>query len=188
VLDLQGLTLRGGARRRKSLKDNNLQRKDRNAEQEDKHHGKGLCDVCHNDLCHSFDFDSLRTRRRARVILIWIDSRCAAIILRLLRSMARARECVSMLRGIFVIVSARCASVADSIFVSKDLADNVIKSLVCFEALLRDFVAVSLHGEVRELQLISVIERILCAEVVFAALIGEVFFVCIHVFNVSELW
>jgi hypothetical protein len=38
------------------------------------------------------------------------------------------------------------------------------------------------------LQLISVIERILCAEVVFAALIGEVFFVCIHVFNVSELW
>jgi hypothetical protein len=38
------------------------------------------------------------------------------------------------------------------------------------------------------LQLIGVIERILCAEVVFAALIGEVFFVCIHVFNVSELW
>ena len=99
-----------------------------------------------------------------------------------------ARASAMFVIMIFVIVLARCASVADSIFVSKDLADNVIKSLVCFEALLRDFVAVSLHGEVRELQLISVIERILCAEVVFAALIGEVFFVCIHVFNVSELW
>ena len=80
-----------------------------------------------------------------------------------------------------VIVSARCAAIADGIFVCKDLADNVIEALVCFEALLRDFVSVSLQGEVRELQLIGVIERILCAEVVFAALIGEVFFVCIHV-------
>jgi hypothetical protein len=39
VLDLQGLTSRGGARRRKSLIFNNLQRKDRNAEQKDEHHG-----------------------------------------------------------------------------------------------------------------------------------------------------
>jgi hypothetical protein len=31
------------------------------------------------------------------------------------------------------------------------------------------------------LQLISVIKRILCAEVVFAALMGEVVFVCIHI-------
>ena len=85
-------------------------------------------------------------------------------------------------KGIFfVIVSAGCAAIANSIFVSKDFADNVIEALVCFKALLRDFVAVSLQGEVRELQLIGVIERILCAEVVFAALIGEVFFVCIHV-------
>jgi hypothetical protein len=92
-------------------------------------------------------------------------------------------------KGIFfVIVLARCAAIADGIFVSEDLADNVIEALISFKALLRDFVAISLQGEVRELQLIGVIERILCAEVVFAALIGEVFFVCIHVFNVSELW
>jgi hypothetical protein len=31
------------------------------------------------------------------------------------------------------------------------------------------------------LQLIGVIKRILCAKVVFAALMGEVVFVCIHV-------
>ena len=88
----------------------------------------------------------------------------------------------------FVIVLARCAAIADSIFVSENLADNVIESLVCFKAFLRDFVAVSLQGEVRELQLIGVIECILCAEEVFAALVSEVFFVCVHVFNVSELW
>ena len=81
----------------------------------------------------------------------------------------------------FVIVLARCAAIADSIFVCEDLTDNVIEALISFEALLRDFVAVSLQGEVRELQLIGMIERILCAEVVFAALVGEVFFVCIHV-------
>jgi hypothetical protein len=36
------------------------------------------------------------------------------------------------------------------------------------------------------LQLISVIEPILCAEVVFFALMCDVVFVCIHVFNLSE--
>ena len=112
---------------------------------------------------------------------------CFVIVLRLLRSIARASGVVSMSRGIFVIALARCAAIADGIFVSEDLADNVIESLISFEAFLRDFVAISLQGEVRELQLISMIERILCAEEVFAALMGEVFFVCIHIFNLSDV-
>ena len=140
MLEYQGVTFARPAARRKSLIYNNLDRKDRNAKQEDEHHGKGFCNVCHNVLCHN----------------VLCHTECS-------------------------IVLARCAAIADSIFVSEDLADNVIESLVSFKALLRDFVAVSLQGEVRELQLIGVIERILCAEVVFAALIGEVFFVCIHV-------
>jgi hypothetical protein len=37
------------------------------------------------------------------------------------------------------------------------------------------------------LQLISVVKRILCAEVVFDTVEGEMFFVCVHVFKVSEL-
>ncbi len=59
MLHYQGLTSRGGARLCKSLIYNNLDRKDRSTKQEDEHHGECLCDVCHNDLCHSLALATL---------------------------------------------------------------------------------------------------------------------------------
>lgn len=107
---------------------------------------------------------------------------CFVIVLLTLLSIACASGFVSVASGIFfVIVLARCAAIADGTFVCEDFADNVIESLVSLETLLRDFVAVSPHGKARELQLIGMIELILCAEVVFASMVSEVVFVCIHV-------
>ncbi len=49
---MQGLTLARPAAPRKSLKDNNLDRKDRSTKQEHEHYGEGFSDVCHK-VCHN---------------------------------------------------------------------------------------------------------------------------------------
>jgi len=58
------------------------------------------------------------------------------IVLRLLRSIARASGVVSMSRGIFVIVLARCAAVARRIVVCKDSGHMIIQISVCFKVIL----------------------------------------------------
>jgi len=84
---------------------------------------------------------------------------------------------------------ARCAAVARRIFVCEDGANVIVKILVILEVLLRDFFSIFVsQDKARELQLIGVIERILCAEVVFDAVMSDVIFVCVHVFNLSEMW
>ena len=82
----------------------------------------------------------------------------------------------------FVIVLAGCAAIADSIFVCEDSANVIVKILVVLEVLLRDVFTIFVsQDKAGKLQLISVVERILCAEVVFDAVEGEVFFVCVHI-------
>jgi len=82
----------------------------------------------------------------------------------------------------FVIVLARCAAIARRIFVCEDRADFVIKVFIGLKVILRDVFTIFVsQDKARELQLIGVIERILCAEVVFDAVVSDVVFVCIHV-------
>ena len=82
----------------------------------------------------------------------------------------------------FVIVLAGCASVARRIFVCKDRADFVIKVFICLKVILRDVFTIFIgQDKARELQLIGMIERILCAEIVFDAVMSDVIFVCINV-------
>jgi len=103
---------------------------------------------------------------------------------------ARATSAPSMTQMIafvivcFVIVLARRAAIARRIFVCKYRADFVIEVFVCFEVILRDVLTIFVsQDKARELQLISVIERILCAEVVFFPVVSDVVFVCIHVMS-----
>ena len=84
----------------------------------------------------------------------------------------------------FVIVLARCAAIARRIFVCENRGDFVIKVFICLKVILRDILSIFIsQNKARELQLISVIERILCAEVVFDAVVSDVVFVCIHVMS-----
>jgi len=79
-------------------------------------------------------------------------------------------------------VLARRTAIARRIFVCEDRGDFVIKVLVCFEVILGDVLTIFIsQDKARELQPISVIERILCAEVVFDAVMSDVVFVCAHV-------
>ena len=82
----------------------------------------------------------------------------------------------------FVIVLARCATIARRIFVCEDSRDFVIKVFIGLKVVLRDVLTIFVsQDKARELQLISVIERILCAEIVFDAVVSDVVFVCVHV-------
>ncbi len=88
----------------------------------------------------------------------------------------------------FVIVLARCATIARRIVVCKDSGNVIIKILVIFEVILRDVFAVFIsQDKARELQPISVIERILCAEIVFASFVCDVVFECIHIFYQAKI-
>ncbi len=83
----------------------------------------------------------------------------------------------------FVIVLTRCAAVARRIFVCEDSGDFVIKVLVCLKVILRDVFTIFIgQDKARELQLIGMIEGILCAEIVFDAVMSDVIFVCVHDF------
>jgi hypothetical protein len=79
------------------------------------------------------------------------------------------------------------AAVAWRILVCEYPASVSVKPFVRFEFFLRDFVSVSPHGKASELQLVGVVKAEFRAEVVFAALVGEVSFVCVHFFNLSEI-
>ncbi len=103
---------------------------------------------------------------------------------------ARATSAPSMTQMIafvivcFVIVLAGCAAIARHIFVCEDRADFVIEVFICFEVILRDVFTIFVsQDKARELQLVSMIERILCAEVVFFSVVCDVVFVCIHVMS-----
>ena len=82
----------------------------------------------------------------------------------------------------FVIVLAGCAAIARRIFVGEDSRDFVIKVFISFKVILRDVLSIFIgQDKAGELQLIGVIERILCAEVVFDAVMSDVVFVCVHI-------
>jgi hypothetical protein len=104
------------------------------------------------------------------------------IVLRLLRSIARASGRVSMLRGIFVIVLAGGASIADAQFIHEQRLDEVIKLLVLLHFFQRDFLSVFIRQhEVAEVEVLTMVEVKLGCEVVVFTLKGNFFFVCVHV-------
>jgi len=79
------------------------------------------------------------------------------------------------------------AAVAWRVLVCEYPASVSVKPFVRFEFFLRDFVSVSPHGKASELQLVGMVKAEFRAEVVFTALVGEVFFVCVHIFNLSDV-
>jgi len=122
------------------------------------------------------------TLMNAFVIVRFVIVRFVIVRLTLL-SIACASGLVSIASGIFfVIVLAGRAAVARRIFVCEDSGDFVIKVFIRFKVILRNVFTIFVsQDKARELQLISVIERILCAEVVFDAVVSDVIFVCVHV-------
>ena len=95
---------------------------------------------------------------------------------------ATARASAMYVIMMCVIVLAGCAAIARRVFVCEDSRDFVIKVFIGLKVILRDVFTIFIsQDKARELQLIGVIERILCAEVVFDAVVSDVIFVCVHV-------